>query len=253
MKNPSSDYLVNTKNKINNANITIAVKGIKKNAFPSLVREQKGIRTYSTYAVAFSSRNMPNVRHFSSRPIKTTEINPSIRKVLSVSNDTKMMIPAVKKNNLSIIRSGKKEILFSRAPNKHGINKLDPNLKKLRNSVERIKKILKKSKSNILYPFSSFFYSKNIKNYKKSIKLASNHFLFSLKKVGGQSQNTNPTLYHNNHHIILTDVKKDTKSPKSTVLGKLPFNNKVPGKFKKANKGVRLFTPISYTIHKIRY
>jgi hypothetical protein len=220
MKNPSSDYLVNTKNKINNTNITFPVKGIKKNVFPSLVREQKGIRTYSTYAVAFSSRNLPNVRHFSSKPIKATVINPSIRKVLSVSSVTNTTIPAVKNNNLSIIRSGKKEFLFSGA-HKHDMNKLDPNLKKLRNSVERIKKILKKSKSNILYPFSSFFYTKNTKNSKKSIRLASNHFV--------------------------------KMNPQSTVLGKLPFNNKVPGIFKKDKKGVRLFTPISYTIHKIRY
>lgn len=260
--NPSLNYLGNSKNKINNTNKTLPVKSIKNFVFPPLAKTKKGIRTYSTYAVPITSRYLKktNVRYLSQKAVKPTVINSSIRKVLSVSCDTKITLPAIQNNNLSIIRSGIKKTGLSGGPNlviirsdiqkwlenpynRHGMNKLDPNIKKLRKSVERIKNKLIKSKSNILYLFSS----NNNQKGKKRVKLAST---FSLKE-------TNHTPYTNNNQIILTEVRKGHKkyadSKNITEFGKLPFNKKVPGKFKRANKTVKVFTPKSYSINKIRY
>ena len=172
--NPSLNYLGYSKNKINNTNITLPVKNIKNFVFPALAKQKKGIRTYSTYAVPIASRYIKktNVRYLSQKAVKPTVINSSIRKVLSVSCDTKITLPVIQNNNLSIIRSGVKKMDLSGGPNlviirsdsqkwlenpynRHSMNKLDPNIKKLRKSVERIKNKLIKSKSNILYLFSS--------------------------------------------------------------------------------------------------
>jgi len=231
--NPSLNYLGYSKNKINNTNKTLPVKGIKNFVFPPLAKTKVGTKTYSTYAAPIASRYIKktNVRYLSQKAIKPTVINSSIRKVLSVSCGTKITIPAIESNNLSIIRSEKKDLsggpnlVISRSDsqewlensyNRHGMNKSDPNLKKLRKSVESIKNKLKKSKSNILYLFSS-----------------------------------------NNNQIILTEVrkghKKYTDSQNIAELTKLPFNKKVPGIFKRANKAVKVFTPKLYSINKIRY
>lgn len=251
--NPSLNYFGNSKNKINNTNRTLPVKSVKNFVFPPLANTKKGIRTYSTYAVPMASR------YLSQKAVKPTVINSSIRKVLSVSCDTKITLPAIQNNNLSIIRSGVKKSGLSGGPNlviirsdsqkwlenpyNAHMNKLDPNIKKLRKSVERIKNKLIKSKSNILYLFSS----NNNQKGKKRVKLAST---FALKE-------TNRTPYTNNNQIILTEVRKGHKkyadSKNITEFGKLPFNKKVPGKFKRANKTVKVFTPKSYSINKIRY
>jgi hypothetical protein len=246
--NPSLNYFGNSKNKINNTNITLPVKSIKNFVFPPLAKTKKGIRTYSTYAVPIASIYLKktNVRYLSQRAVKPTVINSSIRKVLSVSCDTKITLPAVQNNNLSIIRSGvirsDSQKWLENSYNRHGMNKLDSNIKKLRKSVERIKNKLIKSKSNILYLFSS----NNNQKGKKRVKLAST---FSLKE-------TNHTPYTKNNQIILTEVRKGHKKyadKNITEFGKLPFNKKVPGKFKRANKIVKVFTPKSYSINKIRY
>jgi len=208
--NPSFYSFFNSKNKLNNTNIALPVSGRK-----------KGIRTYSSYAVPFSSRYLKkesNLRYLSQKVITQATVNNSnIRKVPSVPSYTDMTLPTVKKNNLSVIRSGveKQSLFFSRVPNlvitrsnsKKNIDN-QQNIQKLRKNVEMIKNKLNKKNANILYPF------------------------FSSK---------------NQRILTYTDSKNITK------FGKHPFNKKVPGKFKTAKKGVRLFTPKSYTINKIRY
>lgn len=227
--NPSLNYLGYSKNKINNTNKTLPVKGIKNFVFPPLAKTKIVIKSYSTYAAPIASRYIKktNVRYLSQKAIKPTVINSSIRKVLSVSCGTKITIPAIQNNNLSIIRSEKKvlsggpNLVITRSDsqkwlensyNRHGINKLDPNIKKLRKSVQSIKK----SKSNLLYLFTS-----------------------------------------NNNQIILTELRKGynkyTDSKNIAELTKLPFNKKVPGIFKRGNKAVKVFTPKLYSINKIRY
>jgi len=225
--NPTFDSFYYSKNKTENTNI----------ALPSLGKEKKGIRTYSSYASPFSSRYTKrgtDVRYLSQKVIKPTVYNSSIRKVPSVHSITNITLPTVKNNNLSIIRSGEKNIVFSGAPNlvitksnskknivnpnnRHGINKLEQNIKKLRKNVEMLQNNLKNTKSKILYPF---FSSKN------------NKIIFSYVKKG---------------------FNKNADSKNISGFGKHPFNKKIPGQFKRANKGVRLFTPKSYYINKIRY
>jgi hypothetical protein len=208
--NPSFYSFFNSKNKLNNTNIALPVSGRK-----------KGIRTYSSYAVPFSSRYLKkesNLRYLSQKVITQATVNNSnIRKVPSVPSCTDMTLPTVKNNNLSVIRSGveKQSLFFSRVPNlvitrsnsKKNIDN-QQNIQKLRKNVEMIKNKLNKKNAKILYPF------------------------FSSK---------------NQRILTYTDSKNITK------FGKHPFNKKVPGKFKTVKKGVRLFTPKSYTINKIRY
>ena len=230
--NPSLNYLEYSNNKINNStNSTLPVNGIKKSVFPPLAKAKKGIRSYNTYAVPFAFRDLKkiNVKYLSQKVIKPSEIKLSIRKVLSLSRHSNMALSAIKNNNLSIIQSEKKSM--SRAPtlvitrsdsqewlenpyNRYGVNKLDTNIQKHRKSVESINR--KQSKSNILYQFSS-----------------------------------------KNNQIILTEVtkghKKYTDSKNIPKFGKLPFNKKVPGKFKRGNKGINLFIPTLYSTNQIRY
>lgn len=244
--NPSFDSFFYSKNKIN-SNISLPVSGRKKYVFPPLGMEKKEIRTYSSYAVPFSSsssrykKKETNVRYLTQKVITQPTVNNSnIRKVPSVPSNTDMTLPTVKNNNLPVIRSvGKTKSCFYGAPNiiitrsnikknivnpnnRHGINKVEQNIKKLRKNVEMIKNKLKRTKSNILYPF----FASNNKNSLKMVRIV------SFVKLG-----------HN----------KNTDSKKITEFGKHPFNKKVPGKFKIAKKGVRLFTPKCYTINKIRY
>jgi hypothetical protein len=126
-------------------------------------------------------------------------------------------------------------------------NKAYPN-KKIRNSVENIKNQLKKSKSNVLYPFSK----KQHRN--KVIKLAST-FLLKKKEqplfFTGIRREIKHTISKYNQ-IILTNVNKGYKNTKTMVFGKQPTYKKVPGRFKRVNK-VRILTPTSYSMNKIRY
>jgi hypothetical protein len=235
LKKPSVNLRLNSpSNKVVttvNPSLNYLVKGIKKSVFLPLAKDKKGIRYYNTYAVPFAFRDLKkiNVKYLSQKVIKPSEIKLSIRKVLSLSRHSNMTLSAMKNNNLSIIQSEKKSM--SRAPtlvitrsdsqewlenpyNRYGVNKLDTNIQKHRKSVESIKR--KQSKSNILYQFSS-----------------------------------------KNNQIILTEVrkghKKYTDSKNIPKFGKLPFNKKVPGKFKKVNKGINLFIPTLYSTNQIRY
>jgi len=213
--NPSFYSFFNSKNKIKNTNTALPMTGMKKEVFSSLGREKKGIRTYSSYAVPFSSRYIKketNVRYLSQKRI--TLNNSNIRKVPSVSSITNNTLSAVKNNNLSIIRSGKgsPNLVITRL---NSNNKVEENIEILRKNVEMMK-----------------------------------------KRIGGKRGETKFTLDSNSNQIILTYIKKGYKNTDSkmiTKFGKHPFNNKVPGKFKTVKKGVRLFTPKSYTINKIRY
>jgi hypothetical protein len=225
--NPSFDSFFYSKNKINNTNIALPMLGRK-----------KGIRTYSSYAVPFSSiykKKETNVRYLSQKVTTQSIVNSNIRKVPSVSCSTDMTLLTVKNNNLPVIRSGKKNSFFSGIPNivitrsnskkntvnlnnMQGMNKLEQNIKKLRKNVQIIKNKLENKKSKILYPFFS--------------PDSNNNQIIRTLKLG---------------HM------KNTYSKKITELGKHPLNKKVPGKFKIAKKGVRLFTPKCYTINKIRY
>jgi Mitochondrial ribosomal protein (VAR1) len=237
LKKPSVNLRLNSPSKkvvttVNPSLNSLPVKGIKKSVFPPLAKAKKGIRSYNTYAVPFAFRDLKkrNVRYLSQKVIKPSEIKLNIRKVLSISRHSNITLPAIKNNNLSIIQSEKKSM--SRAPTlvitrsgsqkwlenpyNNGVNKSDTNIQKIRKSVESIKKKLKQSKSNILYQFSS-----------------------------------------KNNQIILTEVrkghKKYTDSKNITKFGKLPFNKKVPGKFKRGNKGINLFVPTLYSTNQIRY
>jgi len=135
-------------------------------------------------------------------------------------------------------------------------NKAYPNKKKIHDSVENIKNQLKKSKSNVLYSFSCF----SKKQHKNKIrKLAST---YSLKKkeqpriknkfffTGIRREIKHTTSKYN--QIILTNVNMGYKNNKTMVFGKHPTNKKVPGRFKTVNK-VRILTPTSYSMNKIRY
>lgn len=135
-------------------------------------------------------------------------------------------------------------------------NEAYPNKKKIRNSVEKIKNQLKKSKSNVLYSFSCFS-KKQHRN--KIIKLASTYLLKKKEQpriknrffFTGIRREIKHTISKYNQ-IILTNVNMGYKNNKTMVFGKHPTNKKVPGRFKTVNK-VRVLTPTSYSMNKIRY
>ena len=228
--NPSFYSFLNSKNKINSKKTALPITGIKKDVFSFLGREKKGIRTYSSYAVPFSSRYIKketNVRYLSQKRI--TLNNSNIRKVPSVLSMTNKTLPTVKNNNLSIIRSGKGS----------------PNLVIIRSNS-------KKMIANANNIESTIKSEQNIQILRKNIEILK-------KRMGKKSEETNFTSASasNNNHIVLTYVKKgykkNTDSKMVTKLGKLPFNKNLPGTFKIAKKGVRIFTPKSYGINNIRY
>lgn len=133
-------------------------------------------------------------------------------------------------------------------------NKAYPN-KKIRNSVEKIKNQLKKSKSNVLYSFSSF----SKKQHRNKIRKLASTFLLKKKEqpkiknlfftgIRGEIKHTMSKY----NQIILTNVNKGYKNNKTMVFGKHPTYKKVPGRFKTVNK-VRILTPTSNSMNKIRY
>jgi Mitochondrial ribosomal protein (VAR1) len=184
------------------------------------------------------------------KTIKPSKIKASVRKVISLSRDTKGTIPTVQNNSLYVIRSRKKNGFFG-APNRvismsnsnNNIQKtnyvVDKNKaylnKKIRNSVEKIKNQLKKSKSNVLYSF-----------YKKQHRNKIRNLFFT--GIRGEIKHTMSKY----NQIILTNVNKGYKNNKTMVFGKYPTYKKVPGRFKTVNK-VRILIPTSNSMNKIRY